>query len=235
MRVSRKSDGGKAPPRKQLASKAARKSAPSTGGVKKPRKRKGGDPWTVKKRSKKAVNKKQAQAASEDDSESDHDDDVDMDVALDENVGIGLFDEPDTITAASNTMAHNSGMYRSQSSLLHLLTTLAVEPLLQRIIARQSFDGSWAAIADLLCYDLKVDRNAARSAVEMLTQQGVDIAVAEQILSTALVIHFLEQSMGYEEETWELLVEKARAWVEDVADKDVIAAMWEAVKTLLAE
>ncbi|KAK7684057.1 histone H3.1/H3.2 [Cerrena zonata] len=33
--TARKSTGGKAP-RKQLASKAARKSAPSTGGVKKP-------------------------------------------------------------------------------------------------------------------------------------------------------------------------------------------------------
>jgi len=39
--TARKSTGGKAP-RKQLASKAARKSAPSTGGVKKPHRYKPG-------------------------------------------------------------------------------------------------------------------------------------------------------------------------------------------------
>uniref|UniRef100_A0A8D0HNE6 Histone H3 n=1 Tax=Sphenodon punctatus TaxID=8508 RepID=A0A8D0HNE6_SPHPU len=39
--TARKSTGGKAP-RKQLATKAARKSAPATGGVKKPHRQQGG-------------------------------------------------------------------------------------------------------------------------------------------------------------------------------------------------
>uniref|UniRef100_A0A8B9DXW9 Histone H3 n=1 Tax=Anser cygnoides TaxID=8845 RepID=A0A8B9DXW9_ANSCY len=45
--TARKSTGGKAP-RKQLATKAARKSAPATGGVKKPDKLEaGGCSWEV--------------------------------------------------------------------------------------------------------------------------------------------------------------------------------------------
>uniref|UniRef100_A0A8C3N6H0 Histone H3 n=1 Tax=Geospiza parvula TaxID=87175 RepID=A0A8C3N6H0_GEOPR len=43
--TARKSTGGKAP-RKQLATKAARKSAPATGGVKKPHPCGSAAPWT---------------------------------------------------------------------------------------------------------------------------------------------------------------------------------------------
>ncbi|KAK3727835.1 hypothetical protein RRG08_016036 [Elysia crispata] len=45
--TARKSTGGQAP-RKQLATKAARKSAPATGGVKKPH-RSGPEPWHKEK------------------------------------------------------------------------------------------------------------------------------------------------------------------------------------------
>uniref|UniRef100_A0A3Q0SQH4 PCNA-associated factor histone-like domain-containing protein n=1 Tax=Amphilophus citrinellus TaxID=61819 RepID=A0A3Q0SQH4_AMPCI len=48
--TARKSTGGKAP-RKQLATKAARKSAPSTGGVKKPHRYRCGNLYYVNKES----------------------------------------------------------------------------------------------------------------------------------------------------------------------------------------
>ncbi|KAF2824697.1 hypothetical protein CC86DRAFT_468030 [Ophiobolus disseminans] len=185
LQTARMSTGGQAP-RKQLASKAARKSAPSTGGVKTPaRKRTSADPWTVKKKSKKAA------AAAQHDSEEEE-------------------EEED----GAETPDQDS-------------------PLLERLIARQSFDGSWAAIPGPICDEMNVDRDAAYAALEKL-EQMISSKKSEQVLSTAIVIVYLEKHMQDEEETWELVVEKARTWLEGVvSDEAVLAEVWLVAENLV--
>jgi hypothetical protein len=80
---------------------------------------------------------------------------------------------------------------------------------------------------------MNIGRDAARSGVKELRQHTLERTIAEQVLSTALITKFLEQNVSDDEETWELLVEKARAWNEDVTEQDVFAKVWEAVEALL--
>jgi hypothetical protein len=47
-----------------------------------------------------------------------------------------------------------------------------------------------------------------------------EYATAERTLLTAIVVVFLERKMADEEDTWELVVEKARKWVEDKLEED---------------
>ena len=278
--TARMSTGGKAP-RKQLASMAARKSVPSTGGVLPPprKKRRRADPGTPKKGKKKstdvvaaaakplinmvskgskglglggALRHRKVQIEAEVEEEDDDDDDVDFDESEgsgddplatrcgfedsdeDEDVGFALFDGPNG--------EETSTLMRS------VFTDGCIEPpspppktpppasppketgtLLQRLIARQSFEGSWTAITNLLCDEMGFSSDAARSAVDELikaSKQTVDEAKAEQVISTALVVVFLEKKMEDEEETWELVVEKARTWLEDAVDEDVLGEAW---------
>lgn len=60
----------------------------------------------------------------------------------------------------------------------------------------------------------------AMEVAQRLVDDGVakDVSVAEQYVATAAVISFLEKKMANEEDTWELVVEKARTWLEDTVD-----------------
>lgn len=54
-----------------------------------------------------------------------------------------------------------------------------------------------------------------------------DVSDAERILATAVIILFLERKMADDEETWELVVEKARAWLGDkVVDEKGLDEVW---------
>lgn len=105
--------------------------------------------------------------------------------------------------------------------------------LLQRLIARQSFDGSWTGIIDQLCDEMSMDRDVVRGAVQKVEQVARDTTDVEQALSTAVVVVFLENKMEDEEETWELVVEKARAWLKDVVDGGALGEVWREAKAIL--
>jgi hypothetical protein len=59
------------------------------------------------------------------------------------------------------------------------------------------------------------------------------MAVAEQILATALVIKFLEKNMADEEETWELVADKARDWLRDSVGDAGLEEVWRVSEELL--
>ncbi|KAI4656868.1 uncharacterized protein J4E78_006759 [Alternaria triticimaculans] len=94
--------------------------------------------------------------------------------------------------------------------------------LLQRLIARQSFEGSWEAIDKLPFDEMKLDRDAASLANAQLNEPN-----SEQLLATAIVVLFLEKKMQGEEDTWELVVEKARAWLGSKVTEEVLARVWQ--------
>ncbi|RII23099.1 hypothetical protein CUC08_Gglean013070 [Alternaria sp. MG1] len=102
--------------------------------------------------------------------------------------------------------------------------------LLQRLIARQSFEGSWAAIDKLPCDEMKLDRDAASKAIAKLTETNAD-----KVLATATAVMFLEKKMQDEEETWELVVEKARAWLENELAEDVLAQVWQLAEGIVGK
>jgi hypothetical protein len=53
-----------------------------------------------------------------------------------------------------------------------------------------------------------------------------EYATAERTLLTAIVVVFLERKMADEEDTWELVVEKARRWVEEVVEDGLRDDVW---------
>ncbi|KAI4674357.1 uncharacterized protein J4E84_010595 [Alternaria hordeiaustralica] len=102
--------------------------------------------------------------------------------------------------------------------------------LLQRLIARQSFEGSWEAIDKLPFDEMKLDRDAASSSKAKLN--GPE---SEQLLATAIVVLFLEKKMQGEEDTWELVVEKARAWLGSEVAEEVLARVWQLAEGVVAK
>ncbi|KAB2109656.1 hypothetical protein AG0111_0g1924 [Alternaria gaisen] len=272
--------------RRQLASKAARKSAPSSaGGVKKPpRKRRSTstrDPWTTKKR--KRTNKptalsggftayggspfgvpeefsarasasrsstgffgvasrggrglgrggamrhrKVAPQAEIADTTNDCDD---LDLGMeekeesDEDMGFALMDSP----VSPQSPAYSPTSPSSPNSKRQK-TEEETGTLLQRLIARQSFEGSWATIDKLPHGEMKLDHDAASKAIAELTETDAD-----QVLATATVVMFLEKKMQDEEETWELVVEKARAWLENEVSEDVLAQVWKLAEGIVGK
>ena len=169
---ARSSTGGKAP-RKQLASKAARKSAPSV--------------------------EKVREAAVE---ESDHED-ADMDM------GFGALDEGATSPAYS----------RSSPSP----ADLPDEEKMHHIIDLQEFDGSWTG-SEKLWTMLGIEAGKA-----------VEIAKGEdpKARATALAVAWLEAKLKSEEDTWEMVVEKAKAWLENALGADKVEAVIGEAKKLI--
>ncbi|CAN9128564.1 unnamed protein product [Alternaria sp. RS040] len=254
--------------RRQFASKAARKSAPSSAdGVKKPpRKRRSTstrDPWTTKKPSSGGFtayggspfgapeefsahasvsqsstgffgvasrggrglgrggamrHRKVPQAEIADPTIEDADLSLDMEEKeeSDEDMGFALMDSP----VSPQSPAYSPTSPSSPNSKRQK-TEEETGTLLQRLIARQSFEGSWAAIDKLPHDEMKLGHDAASKAIAELTETNAD-----QVLATATVVMFLEKKMQDEEGTWELVVEKARAWLENEVSEDLLAQVW---------
>jgi hypothetical protein len=131
-----------------------------------------------------------------------------------EDMGFGRFDDDATASASPHIQLESA---RKKQKVEQESGTL-----LQRLIARQSFEGSWEAIYKLPYDEMKFDGDAASLAVTQMTELNAD-----QILATAIVVLFLETKMQDEEETWELVVEKARAWLESEVAEDVLTRVWQ--------
>jgi hypothetical protein len=52
-------------------------------------------------------------------------------------------------------------------------------------------------------------------------------------LATAMVITFLERLVTGEEETWELVVEKARDWLDASMNADVLKEVWKEAENIV--
>lgn len=76
---------------------------------------------------------------------------------------------------------------------------------------------------------MNIDTDAATKAVVTLVDDKIapDQVLAKQILVTAVVVRFLEKRVADEEETWELVVDKARVWLEGEVDEKGLRRVWE--------
>jgi len=94
--------------------------------------------------------------------------------------------------------------------------------LLHHLINTQTFDGSWAL--DSLPRDAMgfKDEPVQLIVQELARQFGAgDDKVAEAV-ATAMVVVFLDRMMAEEREAWELVVDKARAWLEGKFGDDLV-------------
>ena len=154
-----------AAPRKQLASKAARKSAPTT--------------VEHKKRS-----KARKMSSGSNDSQIDYsDEDLGFTAVMAEAA------EPETTVDLPGT-----------------LQQLSDDDKMHKLIEMQNFDGNWPC-TDALWALVGVEKSKAEAA-----WAGKD----EKIRATLVAIAWLEVVMRIEEDVWEMVVEKARGWLEGV-------------------
>jgi len=101
--------------------------------------------------------------------------------------------------------------------------------LLQHIIACQSFDGSWTSISKRTCKEMKIDPDDVVGAIGQLVSlsgQPLDRSKAEAIISTAVVIICLEKKLADEEDSWELVVDKAKDWLSETIEEGVVEKLW---------
>lgn len=84
---------------------------------------------------------------------------------------------------------------------------------LDALIALQTFEGSWAWTAELFAV-LGVSENDERLDLEALNRLIPRAPVDKTAAATALAIAYFEKKLSGDEEVWELVVEKARGWLE---------------------
>jgi hypothetical protein len=161
----------------------------------------------------------------------------DEDEESDDEMGFGLFDgpnEPPSPRIMANMEVDMKRVKKKKNAKALTLAPASKDPrtLLQHLIDGQAFDGSWPKIEDLPCdkLDLKVDdAYSAATQLNSNTKEAVN-GVFEMLICTIIVILYLEKKMADEEETWELVVEKARQFVDSMGDKVGESAVAEAWK-----
>ena len=107
--------------------------------------------------------------------------------------------------------------------------------LLQRLIKRQSFEGSWGH--DYLPYDdMDISGDAVQALVkEIVAAHGLDNREVSIVVVTATVVKFLEKKLSDDEDTWELIVEKARDWLDGAVSPDILAFVWKETEGIVGE
>ncbi|KAI9702103.1 MAG: hypothetical protein M1836_001447 [Candelina mexicana] len=132
---------------------------------------------------------------------------AEADSSDDEDMGFGLFDGSPAPTA------------KTDGERLHLL------------IALQSFDGCWE-LDSSLCNCLSISIETAESKLdELLESEGQGRAIQmRKVWASILAIAFFEKILTSEREAWELVVDKARLWLEgQVGMEEGRVGEWERV------
>ncbi|KAI9713318.1 MAG: hypothetical protein M1812_006677 [Candelaria pacifica] len=137
----------------------------------------------------------------------------------DEDMGFGYFVD-DPLPPAQAPAPAFAPAPKTDSERLHLL------------IALQSFEGSWDLEASL-CNLINIGIGIAESQLaESLMEEGierrggVDEREIRRVWCTVLVVTFLEIRLKAEREAWELVVEKARVWLEGVGVEGGLLEEW---------
>jgi hypothetical protein len=92
---------------------------------------------------------------------------------------------------------------------------------LQTLIELQTFEGFWT-LSEELC--VAIDVKLAAMQLKM-KNEGWDA----NVLATALAVQFLTTQLADQEESWELVVEKAKGWLEAKGHGEE-SAVWTAVR-----
>lgn len=135
------------------------------------------------------------------------------------------------------SIAHTgSASVRSQIVQLSLLEKM------QRLLNAQTFSGSWPATEEVIAVVSHVSKTDFETEHEMVTaaqtacKDSVPAAVLHigdsGVCATALSIAWLEKAMTDEKDVWEMVVEKAKGWLEGKLGSDILLALIAALKTM---
>jgi hypothetical protein len=95
---------------------------------------------------------------------------------------------------------------------------LSTDPL-QALVSLQTFEGSWVMSSSLLTV-LGISRAAADGkAVELPASRDTN----ENVIATLCVLVFMRKRLAAEKDAWEMIAEKARAWLEIALDGSSIS------------
>jgi hypothetical protein len=250
-KAARKSAPSGPAPRAQLASKACRKAAPSTAG--RTSSRSGGKGLgmggalrhrRIAPESSSPPGKKQKRTALLSGDSGADVLDLDLDVGDEEeaeesdcDMGFGLFDG-DSPPATPAVTAQNSSASVVAASYVGPDKKPEVEEgtVLQRLTKRQSFEGSWSN-DDLPCDAMGIQRHPASVVIEKLVvaYPETDRETIGRAFATAIAVTFLEQKLAEHEDTWELMVEKAKDWLDEAVSAKMLVEMWKEAQALVGK
>ena len=160
---------------------------------------------------------------------------VEEDEDSDEDMGFGLFDgdTPPATPAVASASAHAPAVAASYLGP-EKKTDVDEGSILQRLTKKQSFEGSWTN-DDLPCDAMGVQRHPASVVIEKLVvaYPGLDRERIGKLFATAIAVIFLEKKLIDQEDTWELMVEKAKEWLDEAVPGEMLAELWKEAQALI--
>ena len=142
-------------------------------------------------------------------------------------------------TAKRKARAHIRGSkgldnqrYESEEEVFNHEEEEPSERPMEALISLQTFEGSWAWDSKLL----KALGIATEQANEFLDNSGfMTIGMVERgVCATALAVSFFQHKLGDQQETWELVVEKAESWMESAVPGETLEKLMSAAKKLIS-
>lgn len=132
----------------------------------------------------------------------------------------------DTIQLSSALDSHDNDMLVED--------TESLQPTLSRLVLLQSFDGSWPWAQELFSAMQwnEMTLNSKWTAA-VASKYGGDDLGHSQVIATACVVAWLRKEAAGEKDSWELLVEKALAWLEAQLPGQDIEGLVEMAKDLV--
>ncbi|KAI9667016.1 MAG: hypothetical protein M1829_005623 [Trizodia sp. TS-e1964] len=135
---------------------------------------------------------------------------------------------PQRARVATNYAAPSSTFAPLSYARLQVVRTKPEE--LHHIIDLQSFEGSWE-ISDPL---LEVFGVTSAESEQAYQKVGGPSGVSRNVWATALAIAYFKHSLSNYQESWELVVEKALAWLESKIDERIKAALLQEAENLIS-
>lgn len=105
-------------------------------------------------------------------------------------------------------------------------------PLLQELINSQSFEGSWRHV-DIIHHQMKLGEDVHKVVEDMVTSLPIQRQLAEAAIATSIVLEYLAQKLANEKDVWELVAEKAKAWLVGTLDAETLERVRMAAKDLV--
>ncbi|KAI9655172.1 MAG: hypothetical protein M1821_005655 [Bathelium mastoideum] len=145
--------------------------------------------------------------------------------------------ESRTTPTAASASSGDSSRFRASVSRLEKAESRQLQPTADRstleiLISLQTFDGSWAWKSELF----KVLNIDELPAMHFFQDSSEDVdRTGYSSCSTALVVCFCKLKLGDEQETWELVVDKAVSWLVQAVSEELRGTIMSAAEKLVQD
>ena len=115
-----------------------------------------------------------------------------------------LVDYSDEEMETDDAVNSSAGTKTSAPEIKAASLPQTVEEKMHELISLQMFDGSWQWV-DRLCAVLHIQEDIVKATL---------VGLQETVMATLLAVAFLEGKMSDQEGVWEMVVQKAKGWLE---------------------